>query len=159
MRRLLLQTNTTMEFLHYQGSSLGMTAILGGEAQIIPLPCSSILSYLENGNVKVLASTEKSTLPLLASVPTFEEASGIEGYDGGGSSLHGLAVPAGTPDDVVAKIREGVLEVLEQKDFQAQLEKNFITPAPRTADFGQIIRSEISRWKAWMADTGTQAGQ
>lgn len=152
MQRLLLQTGTTMAFLHYQGSSLGMAAILSNEAQIIPLPCASILSHLESGSVKVLATTERSTLPLLASVPTFEEASGIEDYDGGGSSIHGLAVPAGTPDDVVAKIREDVLEILEREDFRTQLEAIFITPASRSADFGQIMRSEVARWQAWMAE-------
>lgn len=159
MHRLLLLTGTTMEFLHYQGSALGMAAVLSDEAQVTHLPCAGALSHLEAGTIKVLAITQKSDVPLLASVPTFEEASGLEGYDGGGSNRYGLAVPAGTPEDVVLKMRQDIQEILSRDTVRQQLAQSFIFPADPEDDFGALIRREIPRWQEWTAESDSLATQ
>lgn len=159
MHRLLLKTDTKMEFLHYQGSSLGMAAVLSNEAQITHLPCAGAISHFESGNIKILAISQKSDIPLLAGIPTFEEASGIKGYDGGGSNRYGLALPAGTPEDVVTKMRADIQEILSRDEIKKQLATSFIFPATSADDFGALIRNEIPRWQTWTRENETLAVQ
>ncbi len=156
MHRLLILSHVQMEFLHYQGSSLGLLAILNGEAQVTHMPCAGALPQLEAGKVKVLAITQKADVPLLSSVPTFEDSSGLKGYDGGGSNAYGLAVPAGTPDAVVTKIRGDIREILGRDDVKKQLAATFVFPAG-DVDLAEMIKAQIPRWQQWTKETESMA--
>ncbi|MGE0118305.1 MAG: Bug family tripartite tricarboxylate transporter substrate binding protein [Dongiaceae bacterium] len=148
--RLFLLTKTPMmEFLRYTGSSKGMIAILASEAHVTIVPCSSAMQHVESGALKVLAISQKSDLPLLAVVPTFEEATGLEGYNGPGSNRYGLSVPAGTPEDIVTKIRHDVDEVLQAEDVKEKLTSQFIIPGTGQDDFAELVKSEVTRWDTW----------
>ena len=150
LTRLFLLTQTPMpEFLRYTGSKLGMLAMLNGEAHFTVAPCASAMAQVQAGKLKVLAISQKSDLPVLASVPTFEEASGLKGYNGPGSNRYGLSVPVGTPKDVVDKIHHDVAEVVAMPSVAEQMNNQFIIPATSQDDFADLVKSEVTKWDTW----------
>jgi tripartite-type tricarboxylate transporter receptor subunit TctC len=154
-RRLLAVTKTPMQFLHYQGASVALVAVLNNEAQGTISSCATMLPHIQSGKLKVLAISEKVDEPLLASVPTFAEASAIEGYDGQGSNWYGFAVAAGTPDAIVAKMRKDITEALQSPDVKQKLLNQLIYAASdyNQDEFPTFIKNEIVRWDTWTKET------
>jgi tripartite-type tricarboxylate transporter receptor subunit TctC len=69
--------------------------------------------------VRVLASWGESRHPALPDVPTLKEL----GYDAQFSQWTGLFVPAGTPPEVVAKLREAAKSAIDDATFKGALAK------------------------------------
>ncbi len=156
-RRLLAVTKTPMQFLHYQGASLALVAVLNNEAQGTISSCATMLPHIQSGKLKVLAVSEKSDIPELANVPTFAEASKVEGYDGQGSNWYGFAVRSGTPDDIVKKMRRDIAEVLKDPDVKQKMLAQLIFPASDydQEDFPAFVQREIKRWDEWTKGTAS----
>jgi tripartite-type tricarboxylate transporter receptor subunit TctC len=79
----------------------------------------------------------------LPDVPTFEE-SGVKGYEASG--YLGLMVPAGTPAEPIARLREAAVKALAAPDLREKLTGLGVTPAA-DADVGAFLRSEIAKWR------------
>jgi tripartite-type tricarboxylate transporter receptor subunit TctC len=96
-----------------------VVALLGGQVQALSTGPSSIMGHLKGGKVRVLASWGDSRHPALPDVPTLKEL----GYDAQFSQWTGLFVPAGTPEPVIAKLREAARAAVEDPAFKAALAK------------------------------------
>jgi tripartite-type tricarboxylate transporter receptor subunit TctC len=86
----------------FTGAGPAVVALLGGQVQALSTGPSSIMGHLKGGKVRVLATWGESRHPALPDVPTLKEL----GYDAQFSQWTGLFVPAGTPEAVIAKLRE-----------------------------------------------------
>jgi tripartite-type tricarboxylate transporter receptor subunit TctC len=75
------------------------------------------MGHLKGGKVRVLASWGDTRHPALPDVPTLKEL----GYDAQFSQWTGLFVPAGTPEPVVAKLREAAKAAAADPTFLAAL--------------------------------------
>jgi tripartite-type tricarboxylate transporter receptor subunit TctC len=80
---------------------------------------STVMGHLKAGKVRVLASWGESRHPALPDVPTLKEL----GYDAQFSQWTGLFVPAGTPEPVIAKLREAARFAVDDANFKAALAK------------------------------------
>ena len=65
--------------------------------------------------VRLLAITSDKRLPIYPDIPTLKEL----GYDVTHSIWHTLMVPAGTPPEVVAKLRQGLKAMVEDEAFKS----------------------------------------
>jgi len=158
-RHLMKLTGAASEVLHYDGGGPALIAVVGQEAQATTLPCFSLLPHLQSGKVKILAITEKTDFPLLSKVPTFEEATGLPEYDGGGSTWYGLLAPAGTPDEIINKVHLDVEKVLGDPSVRTPLLNRITTPAHHmtSQDFGHLIKTDVARWEAWISESESSA--
>ena len=77
----------------------------------------AVIYTREFGKVRVLATWGESRHPALPDVPTLKEL----GYDAQFSQWTGLFVPAGTPDAVVAKLREAARAAVSDETFKTAL--------------------------------------
>jgi tripartite-type tricarboxylate transporter receptor subunit TctC len=103
----------------FTGAGPAITALLGGQVQALSTGPSSIMGHYKGGKVRVLASWGESRHPALPDVPTLKEL----GYDAQFSQWTGLFVPAGTPEPVIAKLREAARAAVEDPVFKAALGK------------------------------------
>ena len=103
----------------FTGAGPAITALLGGQVQALSTGPSSIMGHYKAGKVRVLATWGESRHPALPDVPTLKEL----GYDAQFSQWTGLFVPAGTPEPVIAKLREAARAALEDPMFKAALAK------------------------------------
>ena len=103
----------------FTGAGPAITALLGGQVQALSTGPSSIMGHYKGGKVRVLATWGESRHPALPDVPTLKEL----GYDAQFSQWTGLFVPAGTPEPVIAKLREAARAAIEDPMFKAALAK------------------------------------
>jgi len=114
-----------VKMLHvpFTGAGPAVVALLGGQVDALSTGPSTIMGHLKGGKIRVLATWGESRHPALPDVPTLREL----GYDAQFSQWTGLFVPAGTPDAVVAKLREAARAAVNDATFQAAL-ANVETP-------------------------------
>ena len=75
------------------------------------------LPYIRSGRLNALAVLGPKRSPLLPDVPTVGEA--VPGFEL--TNWFGLAVPAATPRELVAKLYADVVKVLQQNDVKVGL--------------------------------------
>jgi tripartite-type tricarboxylate transporter receptor subunit TctC len=106
---------TGLRWIPYGGGAPKVRAMLAGEAEVDMLLLSLIRDPLKQGTVKALAVASGERLSELPDVPTFREL----GFD----VVDGLSIaiwaPAGTPKDRVAKLRDGLMKIRNDPEYQA----------------------------------------
>ena len=119
MEMLNASAGTQMLHVPFTGAGPAVVALLGGQVQALSTGPSSIMGHYKGGKVRVLATWGESRHPALPDVPTLKEL----GYDAQFSQWTGLFVPAGTPEPVIAKLREAARAAIEDPLFKAALAK------------------------------------
>jgi tripartite-type tricarboxylate transporter receptor subunit TctC len=110
-----------VKMLHvpFTGAGPAVVALLGGQVDALSTGPSTIMGHLKGGKIRVLATWGETRHPALPDVPTLREL----GYDAQFSQWTGLFVPAGTPDAIVAKLRDAAKAAVNDATFQASLAK------------------------------------
>jgi tripartite-type tricarboxylate transporter receptor subunit TctC len=103
----------------FTGAGPAVVNLLGGQVEALSTGPSSVMGHIRSGKVRVLATWGEARHPALPDVPTLKEL----GYDATFSQWTGLFVPAGTPDSVVAKLREASKAVVNDPTFKNALAK------------------------------------
>jgi tripartite-type tricarboxylate transporter receptor subunit TctC len=119
MEMLTGATGTRLLHVPFTGAGPAVVALLGGSVDALSTGPSSVMGHVKGGKVRVLASWGESRHPALPDVPTLKEL----GYDAQFSQWTGLFVPAGTPEPVIAKLREAAKAAANDPTFLAALAK------------------------------------
>jgi tripartite-type tricarboxylate transporter receptor subunit TctC len=150
----LLSMRAGLKLLHvpYQGSPQAATDLLAGRVAMMFSPASAVVSQVEAGSLKVLASAATKRPGILPNVPTMAEA-GMPDFDT--SIWFGLMAPAGTPRPVIDKLAGAVREALASNEVVTAWRPQGIDPlSGGPEDFARHIASESKRW----GDVATAAG-
>jgi len=117
---ILKATATRVRHMPTTGGGPIMMAVLGKHVDIghcvMPAVCAP---QFEARKIRLLALTSEKRLPAYPDVPTLKEL----GYDVTHSIWHALMVPAGTPPEVVAKLRQGLRGMVEDEAFKGLMTK------------------------------------
>ena len=110
-----------VKMLHvpFTGAGPAVVALLGGQVDLLSTGPSSVMGHIKGGKIRVLATWGESRHPALPDVPTLKEL----GYDAQFSQWTGLFVPAGTPEPVIARLREAAKFTVDDATFKAALAK------------------------------------
>ena len=144
----LFKQETGASLLHvpYRGIAPAITDLLGGQTQAMFPGLAAALPYLRSGQMRALAVTGKARSSQLKDVPTMEEV-GFKGFDA--MQWYGSVGPAGMSPDVVKRLNETQVAVLNAPDLREKLAGEAVEPWPMSPEqFGEYIRSEITRWTA-----------
>ena len=118
MERLKQTTGTQITCIPYRGSPPAVLALLKNEIQVFPIGLAAVGTSFTEGKLTALAVATRERVPMLLDAPTFAE-SGFPGFVA--SNWFGMAAPAGTPDDILDTLAQGVFEaqstVLVQERF------------------------------------------
>ncbi len=129
----------------YKGANETTTAILAGEIDMTINGMSNILPHIGEGKLKALAISTVTRNPLAPTVPTMQEA-GVPGYASQGT--FGLFAPAGTPNDIIAKVHTDIAAVLAMPDVKKALEaRSFVLDGSGPAEFTKFIADENVKWQ------------
>jgi tripartite-type tricarboxylate transporter receptor subunit TctC len=107
----------------FKGDADAITALLGNHVQAI-VSASTVLPYVADGRMRVLAALGDERTVDLPNVPTLKE----QGYPVVHTSPVGFAGPKGMDPAVVKKLDETIAAVHRDADFQAALKKMGLTP-------------------------------
>ena len=117
----MLSAAADVKMLHvpYTGAGPAVVALLGGSVDAVSTGPSSVMGQVKAGKIRVLASWGDKRLAALPDVPTLTEL----GYKAQFSQWTGLFVPAGTPPEVIAKLREAAKAAVNDETFKGALAK------------------------------------
>ena len=102
----------------YRGAAPSVTALVGGEIQLLFDSTVTAIGHMRGGRAKGLAIASLARSPAVPELPTFAE-SGFPGFEAG--VYHGLLVPAGTPAATVSALNRSINEVLNDPAFRKQM--------------------------------------
>jgi tripartite-type tricarboxylate transporter receptor subunit TctC len=150
----MLMTGVNLVHVPYRGAAPALTDMLGGQVQVMFDNLPSSIAYIQAGRLRALAVTTATRAKALPDVPTVGET--VTGYEA--SAFFGMAVPRGTPRDIVEKLNDAVNAALADPAMQAKLAELGGTNIPGTPeDFGKIIADETEKWSKVVKATGATA--
>ena len=138
----------------YKGASPAVTALLGGEVDVMSADFGAVLAMIQAGKLVPLAVVSPTRLAQLPNVPTAVEA----GYPNlVAVNTYGLFAPAATPKDVVARLNAAVADALRSADLKEQLAKlGMQAESSSAAAFEAFLREETAKWSPFAKASGVR---
>jgi tripartite-type tricarboxylate transporter receptor subunit TctC len=136
--------NVKITHVPYRGAAPAVTDLIAGQIDGVVDNPPTVLPHIQAGKLRPLAVAAKERMALLPDVPTAAEA-GVANYEA--SSWFGIAAPAGTPPDIVARLHKEIATALRTPAMQERFSKSGARLVGNTpAEFAAQIRNERIRW-------------
>ena len=152
----LLSSMAKARFLHipYKGSGPLVQDAVGGHVDMAVSSVPPAVPLVRAGKLRALAVTSSARSEALPDVPTMAEL-GFAGYEF--NTWVGVAVPKGTPKEVVDRLRDGMVAALGASEVQATLRDQGAVPAGTTAEqFRQFVHDEVAKSDRIVSQAGIQ---
>ena len=141
-----------VEHVPYANFSQALTDVMSGQPDFVIPNIPPTIPHIQGGKFRAIAVTGAKRSALLPEVPTFAEA-GLSGYEV--SSWNGLAVPAGTPPEVIARLHAEVVKALMDPEVAKKLTAQGAEIVGSTpAAYASLIKAETAKWRGVVRDTG-----
>jgi len=154
----LFKMRAKLDIVHipYKGSGPAMADLLGGHVKLMMDSTAAALSPITDKRIMALAlTTARRAAPPLDFIPPIADT--LPGFDAAGWS--GLAAPARTPLEIVAKVNRDVNVLLQDAAVVREIERRAGLPAPGSPiQFAEFIKKEIDTWGEVVRATGTKPG-
>jgi tripartite-type tricarboxylate transporter receptor subunit TctC len=138
----------------YRGSPSALTAVMTGEVQMSFGSAAPVQPQVLSGRVKALAVSTATRSPSYPDLPTVAEA-GVPGFEA--VSLHGVFVPAKTPESIIARLHQEIVRVLQRPESRERLAGIGAEPVGSTpAQFAATITDEVARMGKVIREAGIQ---
>ena len=133
-----------VQIVPFNGTPAVINALRGGQIDAGLDILGPLLAQIRAKALVPLAITGEKRSRMLPDVPTAQEA-GVAGF--AVSSWNGLAVPAGTPKDVVARLNREVVAALNDPGVRKRLEDLNLDPHPGSPEqAAALLQHDIRRW-------------
>jgi tripartite-type tricarboxylate transporter receptor subunit TctC len=133
-----------MVHVAYKGSAPTLQDLMANQVQVVIDNIPAYLPQVKAGKIRALAVTGSKRSPAAPELPTVAEA-GLKGYDA--AAWFGLFAPAGTPEEVVARISAETQRILSLPDIRDRLLALGAQPAGNSPeDFARFVAAEIAKW-------------
>ena len=127
-----------------------MQDLIAGQVDLACVEASNVVAHLNGGKIKPYAVLSPARWPSAPDIPTIDEA-GLPGFQM--TFWHGLWVPAGTPQDAIAKLDAAAVDALADPTVRARLARIGQDILPRgAADAGSACRPPQGRDREVVAD-------
>jgi tripartite-type tricarboxylate transporter receptor subunit TctC len=139
----------------YPRSPEAMVDLIAGRLTFVFDPSLTAIGQVQGGAVRALGVSAPERLKALPDLPTMGEA-GLEGFVS--QTWNTIAAPAGTPDEIVARLNEAVNGVVQAPEMRARLEElASIVPAAKTpAEVDAYYAAQRETWIPVVRSTGVR---
>lgn len=145
-------TGAPLIHIPYKGSAAAYPDVVAGRVSFIFGSYPGAKPFIEAGTMRALAVPSKQRLKAIPDVPTLAEL-GILDVDL--DLWYGLVAPAGTPDAVIARLREMFLKEMTAPDMVARMDTQGMFVTTNTpAEFTDLIKKDIVRLKPIVEASG-----
>ena len=137
----------------YKGGAPAVTDLMGGAIEVVFAPLIEVLPFIKSGAIKPLGVCGPKRSPLLPAVPPISDL--LPGYQS--MSWGGILAPAKTPPDIVNRMHEAMVKVLNQPNVRthfAEADKEVVGSSP--AEFRKFIAVEAERLRAQVKISGAR---
>lgn len=139
------KTDSNLTHIPYSGAGESLNDVVAGRVQVYMNNLPSLLQHVESGAVLPVALAAEERSNLLPDVPTTGEA-GLEDFVMG--SWYGLLAPAGTPEDIIARLHEAMSALDESEEALERYAEIGVEPIPSESPeaFGEYMQSQYDWW-------------
>ena len=153
----LLKSMARVDLVHipYKGSAPALNDLLAGQVNMMFDLILTAAPHVKAGTVRAVAVTGKDRSIALPNVPTITE-SGLPGYEV--SAWFGIFAPANTPADVVQRLNQEVVRVMQLTDVRERLAGQGAEPMSSSpAAFAEYVRGELIKWSGVVKTAGMRS--
>lgn len=155
MLAFLHATKLDMEHVPYRGLGPALNDLVAGHVDLTWGGAPTVMPLVREDLLRALGVSSPRRVPSLPDLPTAAETV-APGFDA--VPWYGIAAPAGTPAATISRLNAEINASLNTPDVAARLRQDGAEPAPTTPEaFGQIIRSEVTRWGELIRAAGVTA--
>lgn len=143
------QAGVQLTHVPYRGGGPMLTALLGGEVDMVIGSLPTVIGYAKSGQANVVAIGTKERVAQLPELPTIDAA--VPGYLA--QSWVGMMVPAGVPKPIFEHVQTALQKTLADPAVKGKMEAdgfNIVNSSP--ADFETRVRTESARWAQIIKD-------
>lgn len=135
----------------FNGTPPVITALRGGQLDAMVDILGPLMTQITGKTLRPLAVLGDKRAQQLPEVPAVREAGGsLAGFNV--ASWNGLAVPAGTPRDVVARLNQAINAALAQPEVRKKLlDLNLVAQGSTSEQLSAQLAGEIKRWSEVIA--------
>jgi tripartite-type tricarboxylate transporter receptor subunit TctC len=147
--------NVDITFVSYPGGSQAASALLGDHVTSLFALYPNVVSFLNAGNLRALATTSRLRIDALPDVPTVAE-SGYPDYEA--NLWIGLFAPAKTPKDLLSQLANWFVTALQAPEVKAKLVAQGLYPVGICgAEFGAYVRKQYDEYGRIVRETNIKA--
>ncbi|MFN3347568.1 Bug family tripartite tricarboxylate transporter substrate binding protein [Pseudorhodoplanes sp.] len=138
----------------YKGGAEAITGLLRGDLQFMFYHYLPLLGHIKDGKLRAIANTNATRIAALPDVPVMKEA-GMDDFEV--SAWFGVWAPAKTPKEVVTKLNQAILKIINTPDVKAKLLAQGIDPvAGSPEDLLKLNQAELARWAKAVQQAGAK---
>jgi tripartite-type tricarboxylate transporter receptor subunit TctC len=143
-----------MVHVPYKGGAPATADLLAGQIQAVFAPLVEVIAHVKAGKLTALGITTRKRSPQLPDVPSISEV--LPGYEV--ALWNGVLAPVKTPAEIVNRLNEAIVKVLQQPDVRGRLAEQGSEPVGSSpAEFKQFIAAETEKWKKLVQISGARA--
>jgi tripartite-type tricarboxylate transporter receptor subunit TctC len=138
----------------YRGASPALVDVVAGHIEVYFGAMVSTIPHVKSGRLRALGVTSLKRVPAAGDTPTLDEQ-GFKGFETG--SWFGMAVPTGTPKEIIAKLHAGSTKALQSPDIRGPMSAEgaeFVGSTPE--EFTVFIKSETAKWSKAVKASGAK---
>jgi tripartite-type tricarboxylate transporter receptor subunit TctC len=144
-----------MTHVPYNGIASAVTAVVGGQVQLMFAGITSALPQVKAGKVRALGIASLKRSAAAPELPTLAE-SGLPGFDV--TSWYGIVVPAGSPAAVIDRLQKETAKIVRLPEVRDRLTALGAEPLGNTpVEFAAMIRTETVKWRKIVVDANIKA--
>lgn len=107
----------SLHHVPYTGAGPAITALLGGHVDALATGPGTVIQHIKAGKLRALASWGDKRIEVLPDLPTLKEL----GFDAEFFIWSGIFAPAGTPQPVLAALRQAAQEAVKDPQFKSAM--------------------------------------
>ncbi|OWW18748.1 hypothetical protein AYR66_04075 [Noviherbaspirillum denitrificans] len=147
-----ISTGTFILHIPYRGSGPALNDLLGGQVDMMFDNLPSSMPHIKGGKLRALAIAWPQRLSEMPGVPTFAELGLKQVND---PAWYGFVAPPKTPDDIIARLHQATVKVLNMPEVRDRLAQNGAQAVGNTpAEYAAEIRAELDKMKRLVVKQG-----
>jgi tripartite-type tricarboxylate transporter receptor subunit TctC len=136
--------DVNVQIVPYKNSPDIVVALLRNDVQMMVEFPPAVQGQVNDGKLRILATSSPNPSPLLPGVPTADQA-GVKGYEV--ISWNGVGAPKGTPKTVIDTMNKAIHEVLTSPQLKEQFAKVGVEAHASTpAELMTRLTADIKKW-------------
>lgn len=142
-----------MTHVPYKGAGPATIDLLGGRVSCMFGTILPTLPHIKSGKLRAIGISSLKRLSALPDVPAIAET--LPGFEA--TSFYGIAVPAGAPKAVIAKLNAEIVRIVTAPDMREKLHEQGAEAVGDTpAEFAAFFRKQMAKWAKVIKDAGIE---